>query len=166
VALETFKSNQALNNFFHIISYDDGDMSSTDESLRTKFVTSIRAKNFPIYGTMYHPEYQMLTFVDSQGNQLSKDVWNLRKGPETDLIAKSISNCFAKQCLTRKNLKLVALRTSQKNSVLSDIPAEVQTPATSHRNSSPNSISESKKLLAPYPLVHKGMDCFILGNGF
>lgn len=80
-------------------------MSSTDDSLRTKFVTSIRAKNFPMFGTMYHPEYQMLNFVDKEGNKLPKDVWNLAKGPETALIAHSISNCFAKKCLKRKSIK-------------------------------------------------------------
>jgi hypothetical protein len=44
----------------------------------------MEAKNYPIYSTMYHPEYQLLDFV-------GKYKWDLVNNKTTDHIAFRIS---------------------------------------------------------------------------
>ena len=54
------------------------------EKKNITFVDSMESKDYPIYATMYHPEYQLLDFI-------GRKKWNLVKQKATDEIAFRIS---------------------------------------------------------------------------
>jgi len=93
----------------------------------------------------------MLTFVDKDGNQLPEDVWNLAKGPETALIATSISHCFAKKCSIRKSIKQdLRLALSQASTDIDTLDQSVL--STQSKKPQLESIHDSNLILNPYPL--------------
>jgi anthranilate/para-aminobenzoate synthase component II len=48
IASETYKNSKALSEFFNILA--------VDEEQGTEFVMAVEAKDYPIAGTMNHPE--------------------------------------------------------------------------------------------------------------
>ena len=50
-----------------------------------KFLTVIEAYQYPIYGIMFHPEYQILEFTGDEGFELNNN-------KDTEEIAYKISN--------------------------------------------------------------------------
>jgi len=53
VPLTDFKANLKLSGFFKILQTD----TLVNANGNLEFVASVEANNYPIYGTLYHPEY-------------------------------------------------------------------------------------------------------------
>ena len=80
VGMETFNKTQGLKDFMKITQTDTLETNKGNIT----FIDSMESKDYPIYTTMYHPEYQLLDFV-------GKKKWNLVKQKATDEIAFRIS---------------------------------------------------------------------------
>lgn len=60
ITKETFYSSKSLTSFFNVIATDDGhhqDIPNNEGKIFDKFITIIEAKNYPIFGALFHPEY-------------------------------------------------------------------------------------------------------------
>ncbi|CDW82106.1 gamma-glutamyl hydrolase-like [Stylonychia lemnae] len=68
VPLADFKNNQKISSFFKILQTD-----TLIEQGNLEFVASVEAFNYPIYGTLYHPEYQVLEYGKPFLNNRNKD---------------------------------------------------------------------------------------------
>lgn len=78
ITMTNYKSISSFNNFFKVIA--------TDKSVKgTQFLTAFEAYDHDIYGIMFHPEYQMLSYT-------SVDEWNTKKTAETMDIIENLSN--------------------------------------------------------------------------
>ena len=51
----SFEDAGALSTFYNLVATDKSEEFA-------EFVTAIEAKNYPIFGTLFHPEYQLLDF--------------------------------------------------------------------------------------------------------
>ena len=80
VSLETFNKTLGLKNFMTITQTD----TLISDGKNITFINSMEGKDYPIYLTMYHPEYQLLDFT-------GKKKWNLAKHIATYEIAFRIS---------------------------------------------------------------------------
>jgi hypothetical protein len=67
-----------------------------NETHTIKFINSMEGKNYPIYTTMYHPEYQLLDFV-------GKYRWPIVKNDTTDEIAFRVSLHLNRVARNNKN---------------------------------------------------------------
>lgn len=70
ITKETFVNSKLLSDFFHLLSTDNGLPQSLEPSL-PEFVTAVEAKEYPIFGCLYHPEYQFMHFL-SDSNSTEK----------------------------------------------------------------------------------------------
>ena len=59
-------------------------------------MTAFEAYGYPIYGLMYHPEYQMLSY-------LSKDQWVTKRTPETMAIIENLSRFIYETALNNRD---------------------------------------------------------------
>jgi anthranilate/para-aminobenzoate synthase component II len=62
VTNDTFYASKSLTSFFKVIATDDGNHQghSVNEGKKfCEFITVIEAKDYPISGALFHPEYQM-----------------------------------------------------------------------------------------------------------
>jgi hypothetical protein len=80
IALETHNSTPSFNKFFKVIA--------TDTLIRLEgnieFIVAMEAYHYPIYSTMFHPEYQLLDVIPEYG-------FKIHKSPETEEIAHNFS---------------------------------------------------------------------------
>lgn len=79
---ETYYNNQRLRDFYYLIS------TNVDKKGRP-FGSGIEAKNFPIFGTQYHPERQVFDF-----NPANK---GLNKSFESEFANMAISQFYVNQ---------------------------------------------------------------------
>ena len=61
-----------------------------------KFLTVIEAYQYPIYGIMFHPEYQILEFTGDEGFELNNN-------KDTEEIAYKISNFLKQEALNNNH---------------------------------------------------------------
>lgn len=80
ISVETYLNIPKLHNFMKITQTDFYERDGEE----VEYIVSMEAKDYPIYATMYHPEYQTLTFD-------SKLKWVLVANDITDRIAYRIS---------------------------------------------------------------------------
>ena len=52
ISLDTFRKSEKLSEFYNLLATDH--KGEGDD--RVDFVMSVEAKNYPIFGTMFHPE--------------------------------------------------------------------------------------------------------------
>jgi hypothetical protein len=62
---------------------------------RLEFIDSIESRKYPIWGTIYHPEYQGMEFVGKK--------WPVLKNTYTDEIAMRISQVVHDNALKNTN---------------------------------------------------------------
>lgn len=68
VPLTDFTRNAELNGFFRILQTD-----SIKELNDLTYVVSVEAHRYPIYGMLYHPEYQLLDYGQPFNNNRNDD---------------------------------------------------------------------------------------------
>ena len=78
---ETYEKSDSFKNFFKIIATDVNEVNNK------KFITAFEAYNYPIYGLMFHPEYQMFKFQEKEG-------FRVNNNEDTEKIALKISKFF------------------------------------------------------------------------
>lgn len=78
---ETYEKSDSFKNFFKVLATD------VHEVTNKKFITAFEAYNYPIYGLMFHPEYQMFKFSEVEG-------FRVNNNEDTELIALKISKFF------------------------------------------------------------------------
>jgi anthranilate/para-aminobenzoate synthase component II len=61
ISLETFNKTKGLNEFMKVTQTDVWKRPSDGKMI--KFIASMEAKEYPIFTTMYHPEYQLLDYL-------------------------------------------------------------------------------------------------------
>ena len=74
VSLDNFKSHPSFHKTMKVVQTD------THEKTGKRFINAMESIKYPIFATMYHPEYQLLDFVGSKR-------WNLKQNNSTDQIA-------------------------------------------------------------------------------
>jgi len=57
ITKQTFQNEPTLTQFFNMLSSDDGAPHDHQAKQESTFVTAVEAKNYPIFGCLYHPEY-------------------------------------------------------------------------------------------------------------
>ena len=78
ISLDTFEKTPGLKHFMRVTSID------TLYPQNTTFINTMEAKNYPIYTSMYHPEYQVLHFAGPKK-------WMLASSNDTDEIVFRLS---------------------------------------------------------------------------
>lgn len=90
IARKTYEESSLLNNFFNVLAVD------THEG--TEFVMAVEAKNYPIAGTMNHPETQNIRVFGEDDKALKGKV-NTADTDEINFYFSSYLNKLAKQNL-------------------------------------------------------------------
>lgn len=93
VSFDTFNSVKKLKEFMTITQ---SDILDRPDGSKVKFINAYEAKNYSMYATMYHPEYQMLTFE-------GRKRWNLVANDTTDEIAFRLSLKLNRDARLNKN---------------------------------------------------------------
>lgn len=78
ISMDTYEKTPGLKSFMTVTSVD------TLQPQNVTFIDSMEAKNYPIYTSMYHPEYQLLDFGGPKK-------WKLATNDDTDEIAFRLS---------------------------------------------------------------------------
>jgi len=78
ISMDTYEKTPGLKSFMTVTSVD------TLQPQNVTFIDSMEAKKYPIYTTMYHPEYQLLDFSGPKQ-------WKLAANADTDEIAFRLS---------------------------------------------------------------------------
>ena len=98
VTNDTFYASKSLTSFFKVIATDDGNHQghSVNEGKKfCEFITVIEAKDYPIYGALFHPEYQMTPVRPNENLGRRSDELTLE-------IAAGISLALSKHATTYK----------------------------------------------------------------
>jgi carbamoylphosphate synthase small subunit len=61
VSMDTFNSSSSLSSFMKITQTDTWLRPSDGKNI--EYVAAMEAKDYPIFTTMYHPEYQLLDYL-------------------------------------------------------------------------------------------------------
>lgn len=85
VSMELWLDNKKLNDFFSVVSY------SLDRN-GTKYVSTIEARDYPIYGTQWHPEKNAFEWTTKE---------SIPHGPEATLLTQGVANFLVSEA--RKN---------------------------------------------------------------
>jgi hypothetical protein len=99
VSFDTFNSVPKLKKFMKVTQSD----ISNQDGKKIKFINSFESNDYPMYATMYHPEYQMLKFE-------GKKKWNLIANSTTDEIAFRLSLKLNRDARLNKNRPNSSLR--------------------------------------------------------
>ena len=73
VGVDTYNQYENLRNFMKITQTD---IYVDEEGKMIEFIDSMEAYDYPIFATMYHPEYQLLDFLGPR-------MWNLAEHIDT-----------------------------------------------------------------------------------
>lgn len=93
VSFDTFNSIPKLKSFMKITQ---SDILVKSDGSRLKFINSYESEQYPMYATMYHPEYQNLKFEGMKK-------WNLIANNKTDEIAFRLSLKLNRDARLNKN---------------------------------------------------------------
>ena len=99
VTKKDFLSKPYLNEFYTLVSTDDGKVHDNEDAAEwPEFVTAIEAKNHPILGVQYHPEYQNMEFYPDPallGFNKSKTFAGKERHQCTGLSDEEDDDCFS-----------------------------------------------------------------------
>lgn len=93
VSFDTYNSIPKLKNFMRITQ---SDVLVKSDGQKIKFINSYESEHYPMYATMYHPEYQNLKFE-------GRKKWNLVANSQTDEIAFRLSLKLNRDARMNKN---------------------------------------------------------------
>ena len=101
IGMDTFNKTRGLHEFMNVLNTDYVMKNGT----KVEFVNAMEAKSYPIWSTMYHPEYQLLDFVGPQR-------WLLPDRKYTEEIAFRMSLLLNRTARKNKN------RVAKENSMI------------------------------------------------